>query len=197
MKNLILAVLITLLVGSASAHAESRGEKCWSGSTDEFCKLPMLETTSADHGYVVATGHWTPKGYFSDVSETEITCIRALVPQVSNSKIGYCLMATGFVMDGTNNIGVSTVYLDITSWEKTKIIAEQSPGWEATNCESQAYVIDFSSNTVTMTSTLSISKECNQQWGKLGKPVKQVENFRLVHQYGTMYADERLNPFLK
>src|ERR1700730_18931058 len=113
-------------------------------------KLPELQTSQAKQGFVVATGHWDGNLYPKD-SEMEITCIKARVSQVSDSRVGFCLMALAFTSDGVGAdhfgkgvVGVGTAYYDIVSWGETRIIAETS--FPNDICpETRQLVIDFPS----------------------------------------------------
>jgi hypothetical protein len=168
----------------------------------QYKKLPRMAIMEG--GYVdVQGGHWEPTGSISG-DDIEITCIRARAPQLSNSEIGYCLLAYAFALAGTPV--VKTDYLDITNWNKTRIIAEHSAGWELTECEKQIYVLDFPTNTVTLTSTLNkTDSQCAKRWAYLDKmskdankpPMKDVEVFHLAPGFADMPASKDANPFLR
>jgi hypothetical protein len=153
----------------------------------------------ASQGYVSAHGTWTPDGLIEN-ADIEIECLRTSVPQVSDSKIGVCQMASAIIFQGVP--AVATNDFGIVAWEKTKIIAERSEAWQMMNCETQQLVLDFPSNTVTLTSTLSRSGHCAKRGETLDKiakdthkPLKDVEVFTLVHNLGALYADEDDNSF--
>jgi hypothetical protein len=85
---------------------------------------------------------------------------------------------------------VNTRYLDIVSWGKTRIIAEETI---AVGCENQQLVIDFPSNSVTLTSTLSFStKRC----ADANKGQTSTAVFSLVHRFG-FAPNKDMNPFLR
>jgi hypothetical protein len=194
-------MFIPLVLGFISVVAPAQEFDCHGQKPDMRCTLPEMSTLTPSE-FITAKGHWIPDTYFRKLfrkkEETELTCIRARVPQVSDSTIGYCLMASGHTF-GDDEIAVSTDYLDVISWEKTKIVAQRSRDWETANCETQQYVIDFPSNTVTVTSTLSMGKKCLEQTKRVlaeAKQEKPTEVFTLQHAIGTRYASHQLNPFL-
>lgn len=190
--TICIAIVVTLNV------AAQAGTKCNDASKDPVCKLPQMGTSTAADGYVSARGTWTPDG-FIDRADVEIECVRTHVPQLSLSKTGFCQMATALIFQ--NAPMVSTNVYDIVSWGRTKIIAERSESWQSTNCETQQLVLDFPSNTVTLTSTLNRSGRCgkfHEDVDKLSnKPVKDVEVFTLVHKFGDMFADQDDNSFFR
>lgn len=161
-------------------------------------QLPLLDTSQAEQGYVAATGRWD-KDLYPKNSEMEITCVKAQVSQLSKSSVGFCLMALGFTMDAAPNVvGVSTDYYDIVSWGKTRIIAEKS--FSSNLCsENRQLVIDFPSNTVTLTSNVSLTEEC-ANWIKGSGSKKKLEPvvaYSLKHSPFTSNADKQSNPFLR
>lgn len=175
--------------------------KCYLSSADPICKLPQLCTSVASQGYVSANGTWTPDGLI-DNADIEIECMRTPIPQVSESQIGVCKMASAIIFQGIPAVAVND--FDIVAWEKTKVIAERDEAWQRMNCETQQLVLDFLSNTVTLTSTLSRSGRCAKQGECLDKiakdahkPLKDVEVFSLLHNLGALYADEDNNSFFQ
>jgi hypothetical protein len=192
-----IVVSIALLAFSLPSTSQT---KCGSTSNDPICKLPELGTSGASGGYISAHGTWTPDGLI-DKADIQIECTRTPNPQLSNSQIGVCQMASAKVLFGEPVVAVSDY--DIVTWEKNRIIAERSEFWQATNCETQQLVLDFPSNTVTVTSTLSRSGHCGKRYEESDKlarkmnrePLKDVEVFTLLHDLGALYADEDDNPF--
>jgi hypothetical protein len=69
------------------------------------------------------------------------------------------------------------------------------------NCENQQLVLDFPSNTVTLTSTLNRSGHCGTMHENVErinkKPMKDVEVFSLVHNLGALFADQDGNSFFQ
>lgn len=194
MKRILIAAALAL----ASVPATCQ-KKCDLFSTNPICKLPQLGTSMASQGYVSAKGTWTPDGLI-DNADIEIECIRTSIPQISDSTIGVCQMASAIILADVPAVALND--FGIVAWEKTKIIAERSGGWQMMNCETQQLVLDFPSNTVALTSTLSRSGRCAQQIETLDKlakdkhkPLKDVEVFTLVHNLGALYADEDDNSF--
>lgn len=165
-------------------------------------QLPLLDTFQAEAGYVVARGRWD-KDLYPKNSEMEITCVRAQVSQLSNSSVGFCLMALGFTMNAVPNllpennnvVGVSTNYYDIVSWGKTRIIAEKS--FHDLCPENRQLVIDFPSNIVTLTSTVSLTEKCAASLKKSGGKLEPVVIYSLMHAPLTANADKQSNPFLE
>ena len=106
-------------------------------------------------------------------------------------------MALGSIMDAFPNlVGVSTDYYDIVSWGKTRIIAEKT--FHGEKCpESRQLVIDFSSGTVVLTSTVSVTKSCAAMLKGIDKKLESVEVYSLKHAPYTPYADEGFNSFLR
>jgi hypothetical protein len=194
-KTVLTAVLLVL----ASIPATTQ-TKCDLFSTNPICKLPELGTSMASQGYVSAKGTWTPDGLINK-ADIEIECLRTPVSQLSLSEIGVCQMASANVLGDQPVVALND--FDIVAWEKTKIIAERGAAWQIQNCETQQLVLDFPSNTVTLTSTLSRSGRCAKVYensDKLAKnmhqqPLKDVEVFSLVHNLGDLYADEDHNSF--
>jgi len=193
-KMILLAAALALASVPATCQT-----KCDSFATDPICKLPQLGTSMASQGYVSAKGTWTPDGLI-DNADVEIECIRTSIPQVSDSTVGVCQMASAIVFHGQPAVAIND--FDIVAWEKVKVIAERSAAWEMMNCETQQLVLDFPSNTVTLTSTLSRSGRCATQGETLDKiakdthkPLKDVEVFTLVHNFGALHADEDGNSF--
>jgi hypothetical protein len=168
-------------------------QDCFAKNPKPICSMPSLNTNQAGEGFVFVTGHWTPEesGMFEKNSAIEITCIKAKVEQVSHSPIGFCIEAMGFV--STFNplckdcAMVVTNYFDIAAWEKTSIIAET----HARVCETQHLVVDFPSNSVTLTSNLSFTGKC----ADADKGSKPALVFSLVRSFE--FASKDLNPFLK
>lgn len=160
-------------------------------------QLPLLDTFQAEQGYVVARGRWD-KDLYPKNSEMEITCVKAQVSQFSNSSVGFCLMALGFAMDAAPNaVGVSTDYYNIVSWGKTRIIAEKSFSHDLCP-ENRQLVIDFPSNIVTLTSTVSMTTEkCAASLKKSGLKLEPVVIYSLMHAPFTANADKQSNPFLR
>ena len=205
----VLLVVIAFVLSANAQDKRACNEFDLNNTNTELCMLPYMDTTSSD--FVVAQGTWSPATLFAKNSDTEITCVHASVPQLSTSELGFCLMATGFILDTTltkaSIVGVGTVYLDITSWDKNRIVAEYYKVWEEHACENRQLVLDFPSNTVTLTSTLLMSKRCVGERDKMArliaqtsdqpKPRQQVETFKLVHKPYDSFADEGFNPFLK
>lgn len=155
------------------------------------CRMPLLSAFQAASGFVVANGRWDPfdTAMSPKDSDVEISCIRARVSQLSNSTIGFCLIAMGFVLDQFPGAGVAvnTRYLDIVSWGEDRIIAEHHG-----DCENQQLVIDFPSNSVTLTSILSFgSKDC----AEFNKGETPTMVFSLVYHNG-LHADKGSNPFM-
>jgi hypothetical protein len=192
------AVAATVLLVLVSIPATTQ-TKCGSLSANPICKLPQLGTSMASQGYVSAKGTWTPDGLINN-ADIEIECIRASIHQVSYSAIGVCQMASAIIFQGVPAVGLND--FGIVAWEKTKVIAEQNEAWQMMNCETQQLVLDFLSNTVTLTSTLSRSGRCAKQGETLDKiandthkPLRDVEVFTLVHNLGALYADEDDNSF--
>jgi hypothetical protein len=193
-KILIAAALVVVGVPATTQT------KCDLTSTNPICKLPQLGTSMASGGYVSGHGTWTPDGLINK-ADIEIECLRTPIAQISFSKIGVCQMASANVLGDQPVVALND--FDIVAWEKTKIIAERSATWQMQNCETQQLVLDFPSNTVTLTSTLSRSGRCAKLYensDKLAKnmhqqPLKDVEVFTLVHNLGALYADEDDNPF--
>ena len=91
------------------------------------------------------------------------------------------------------------------AWNRTKIIAERPEAWQLQECEAQTLVLDFTSNTVTLTSTLDkASGNCVEWFDSMEKLTKKslqdAAVFKLVHEYATPYVEEstkQLNPFFK
>jgi hypothetical protein len=153
------SLMLVFMVGVVQAQ-ESRCSSVDNGSP--ICQLPLLSTHDAEQGFIVATGRWDKDLYPKD-SQMEITCVRTRVSQLSNSSVGFCLMALGFIMNAVPNlvpennriVGVSTDYYDIVSWGKTRIMAEKI--FHGETCpESRQLVIDFLSGTVVLTSELPL-----------------------------------------
>jgi hypothetical protein len=96
---------------------------------------------------------------------------------------------------GSRNLGVSTNYYAVVSWGESRVMAERDEGWKTVNCEQQQLVLDFPSNTVTITSTLSMTPETCGKMNKASK--KQAEVFTLRHYPLEAYPDKQDNPFLK
>ena len=100
-------------------------------------------------------------------------------------------MAAGYILNGP---AVSLNSFDVIAWERTKIVADRGGAWEMTNCETQQLVLDFRSNTVTLTTTLSRSgTRCAKQGEYLDKirkekrkTVNDVQVFTLVHDLGAL-----------
>jgi hypothetical protein len=166
-------------------------------------QLPLLDTSQVEQGYVNARGRWD-KDLYPKNSEMEITCVKAQVSQLSNSSVGFCLMALGFTMNAVPNllpennnvVGVSTNYYDIVSWGKTRIIAEKS--FPRDMCpENRQLVIDFPSNIVTLTSTVSMTEKCVASLKKSGVNLEPVVVYSLIHAPLTANADKQSNPFLR
>jgi hypothetical protein len=90
---------------------------------------------------------------------------------------------------------------EIVAWEKTKVIAQRDETWQLTNCATEQLVLDFPSNTVTLTSTWNRSGDCGKRLEAADKlatnkaPLKDAEVFTLVHNSGALHADEGMNPF--
>jgi len=195
----MILVGVALLITSLPATSQT---KCDVNSTNPICKLPQLATSMASQGYVSAKGTWTPDGLINN-ADVEIECIRTSIPQVSDSTVGVCQMASAIIFHGQPAVAIND--FDIVAWEKMKVIAERSAAWEMMNCETQQLVLDFPSNTVTLTSTLSRSGRCATQGETLDKfaknmhqqPLKDVEVFTLVHNLGALYADEDDNSFFR
>jgi hypothetical protein len=202
MNSKILVVLAMLVFAVGVVHAqESRCSIADSGSP--VCRLPLLSTREAGQGFIVATGRWD-KDLYPKNSQMEITCVRTRVSQLSNSPVGFCLMALGFIMDAVPNlvpdsnriVGVSTDYYGIISWSKTRILAEKT--FHGDTCpESRQLVIDFLSGTVVLTSTVSMTKDCSAMLKGIDKKLEPVMVYSLQHAPFTLYADEGLNPILK
>ena len=161
------------------------------------CEQATMYTMRAEDGYVSATGQWTPPGEISpNESVVELTCINTPVQQVSNSKFGFCLMAAAYLtLAESRNLGVSTSYYDIVSWGKSRILAERDEGWQKMNCEQQQPVLDFPSNTVTLTSTLSFTPERCARLNKDNK--KQTEVFLLKHYPLEAFPSKDFNPLMQ
>jgi hypothetical protein len=161
------------------------------------CEQATMYAIRAEDGYVSATGQWVPSGEVAPKeSIVELTCINAPVSQVSNSRIGFCLMAASYLtFSESRNLGISTNYYDIVSWGKSRILAERDEGWPKINCEQQQLVIDFPSNTVTLTSTLSLTTDRCTRMNKDSK--KQTEVFLLKHYPLESYPSNDFNPFLQ
>jgi hypothetical protein len=200
-------VSVTFLLLLLHAHGQAKQFTCDTLDVNHTnppqCTLPHLDISQARTGYVSATGTWSPDG-FLDKADVEFTCVRASVPQLSDSKVGYCLMASAVIVSGIP--AVSTTYFDVTSWENAKIIAERPEGWQVLECESQVIVMDFRFNTITLTSTLNRSgARCRQRFETIEKltkkPMKDSEVFSLVHSYGSLYVEgdhiKTFNPFFK
>lgn len=196
----IVVVLFALILLSPPVLAQS---KCREANNLEMCKLPQLSTDLAEgeDGYVIAKGTWTPDGLM-DNADIQIECLRASLPQLSKSRIGNCKLVSGFIFHGM--AAVSMEDYGIVAWERTKIIAERDPHWQMQNCENQQLVLDFLTNTVTLTSTLSRSSgHCAEMMDRIDKSrkeqhkpsQKESEVFSLVHNLGALYADEDYNPF--
>ena len=190
------SLMLVFMVGVVQAQ-ESRCSIV--DNSSPICQLPLLSTQQAEQGFIVATGRWD-KDLYPKNSEMEITCVRARVSILSNSSVGFCLMALGFIMDTVPNlvpennriVGVSTDYYDIVSWGKTRIIAEKT--FHEACPESRQLVIDFSSGTVVLTSTVSVTKACASVLKGIDKKLESVEVYSLKHAPFTLYADEGLNP---
>jgi hypothetical protein len=159
-----------------------------------------MDASTASEGYVSAYGTWTPDGLISK-ADIEIECLRTTVRQLSFSKIGVCQMASAAILLGRPVVSLND--FGIIAWGKSKITAERSEGWQDQNCEGQQLILDFASNTVILTSTLSRSGDCEKRLEDSDKnaktlnqkPAKDVEVFTLVHNVGNLYADEDDNPF--
>jgi hypothetical protein len=199
-------VLLAILKLSSQAQGQTRLFTCetldLNHTNPPQCNLPHLDVSQAQAGYVSATGKWTPG--FMDNADVEFTCVRAYAPQLSDSKLGYCLMASAVVLH--NMPTVSTSYYSVTSWGNTRIIAGRSQAWEMSACESQVLVIDFRFNTITLTSTLNRSEaRCRKRFEAmekgLEKPLPDNEVFSLVHSYGSFYVEgdnvKTYNPFFR
>ena len=76
------------------------------------CKVLHLDVSQAQAGYVSAEGKWIPDG-FMDKANIAFTCVRARLPQLSDSIIGYCLMASATLF--SDIASVATAYFDVTS----------------------------------------------------------------------------------
>jgi hypothetical protein len=196
MRKILLAnAIVTLMTVPAIPQT-----KCDPTSTDRICKLPELNTSMASRGFVSAHGTWAPDGFIDD-ADIEIECIRTPIPQLSESKVGVCLMASASPFGRQPAAALTS--LDIVAWEKASIIAERDESWQTANCETQRLVLDFPSNTVTLTSTLNTSGRCAKRIEYSDKlasrrhkePLKDVEVFTLVHNLGALYADEDDNSF--
>jgi len=190
-KDEVLVVAVTLLLG-VPAH----GQTCNSFDPDRHnnpvCGQATMYTIRADHGFVTATGHWEPKGVAPDESIVEVTCVRTPVAQFSSSKIGFCLVAMAYLpFSGSRNLGISTNYYDVMSWDESHIIAERNR--PEPDCEQLQLVLNFPSNTVTLTSTFSFASEICAKWHK---DQKQSEAFTLKHYPLELYPSKDLNPFL-
>ena len=208
-RKFYIAIFISLIQFVAVAHAQA-GQSKHSCNTVDFdhtnspqCVLPHLNVSQAKQGYLSANGTWTPDG-FIDKADIEFTCIQAYVPQVSESRSGFCLMASAILLSGIP--AVSTNYFEVKSWERTKLIAERSESWQSMECGSQVLVFDFRFNTITLTSTLNRSQErCNKRLEAMEKftqkPFKANEVFTLVHSYGSPYVEgdniKAFNPYFQ
>ncbi len=165
--------------------------------------LPLMDTNAAKEGYVVATGRFSGDLYPKN-SEMEITCVKAQVPQVSNSSVGFCLLALGFNLDAvkglvpenSNIVGVSTDFYDIVSWGGTRIIAELNRFRIGTCPETRQLVVDFPSNTVTLTSNVSITEKCAALEKTWTHKMEPVVIYTLQHAPFTSKADKGFNPLL-
>lgn len=195
-KLCTLAVVLVSLVGPIGAQKKATG-KCGITNEAEICKLPQMTADPSYPGYVEVIGEWSPK--LSDGMEINITCVRSTVPQLSNSKLGVCILAAGGL-----SMTLPTVRMDafgVISWGQTQIVAQSSEEQVYQECEKLTYVVDFRSNTVTLTDTLDKTTErCTERWksvGSVGKPkLPTVSVFHLVHAYATLYANPEINKFL-
>jgi hypothetical protein len=194
MKTWAAAAVVVAVLGGLAA-----GQRCEAYDPEHhngpICNLPLMHTHSAADGYVSATGQWTPSDLFPAESESEIECVRANVPQLSNSQLGFCQIITAFLTPYSRGLGIATNDYDIVSWGKSRIIAERSKVWQIINCEQQQLVFDFPSNTVTITSTSSfVGRHC----ADMNKEVKEHSKvFTLIRYPFELFPSKYLNPFLK
>jgi hypothetical protein len=194
MKAIGLAVAVLILFATP-VRAQTKPKPC--GMLDNpsaVCQLPLLSTHELNQGYLSARGKWDGDIYPKN-SEMEITCIKSQLPQVSNSSVGFCLMALGFTLDAMPGaVGVSTDYYDIVSWDKTRIVAEKT--FHEICPESRQLVINFVSGTVVMTSTVSLTQACTAMLKDINKKLEPVTVYSMKHAPFTLYADEGMNPYL-
>lgn len=193
----IASLLFAVLIVPGSGWAQTCDAFDPEHHNNAVCEQSTMFTMRAEAGYVTATGQWIPPGEITpNESVVELTCINRPVEQVSNSKIGYCLMAAAYLpFAQLRNLGISTNYYDIVSWGKSRILAERDEAWEMSNCEQQQLVLDFPSNTVTLTSTLSFTPERCARLNKESK--KQTEVFLLKHYPYESFPNKDFNPFLQ
>ena len=161
------------------------------------CEQGSMFTMQADEGYVTARGQWIPVGEITPKeSIVEITCVNTPVQQLADSKLGFCLMAAAYLgFAESRNIGISTNSYGIVSWGKSRIIAERDESWQSINCEQQQLVLDFPSNAVTITSTLSMTPERCAKMNRGNK--KETAVFALKHYPLEMFPSKETNPFLQ
>ena len=196
-KLVVLAMVLFWLVGSMAGQKKAP-DKCGITNAAEICKLPLMYADPSFPGYVDVLGKWSPK--LSDGMEINLKCVRSAIPQVSNSKVGVCLLAEGGLSMGLPTVRVEAY--DVISWGETQIVA-QSPQTEADQeCERLTYVIELRSNTVTLTDTLDKTTErCAERWKSLENlgtsKLPTVSVFQLVHTYASLYADEGMNKYLR
>jgi hypothetical protein len=199
MVKVLIAVAVVLL--GVSSEAQS---KCGTYDTrnDPMCQLPEVWTSHESNGYVSARGTWTPDG-FIDKADIKIECLRRPAPHLSVSKLGACQMASAVIIDDMPVVALND--FDVVLWKKTKIVAERDEAWQMDACKNQQMVIDFPSNTVTLTSTLNRSGDCGKRHEDqeqllkmlLQPPLKDVEVFSLVHNLGARFADADGNSFFQ